>query len=180
GGGAVAAVPPLAPGERRGLPRGPVLPRRTPAQRLAAPPAARSVMRRRGLLGTSLGLLPAQIILRSIEGLLPLVLAYWFGRSAATDVLMFAWAWFTLAGAVLYAAFQDSALVPIVIELRVRRAGLSRFLGAVFGHTLVAGVGLAIIVAGAAWVVFAARWTGAERALAMALLAPFSAHLLLL
>src|SRR5262249_56283539 len=116
-------------------------PTRTPSPDGRAAP--RSAAERRGLLRESLGLLPAQIVLRGVEGLFPLLLAYWFGRSRDTDVLMFACAWFTLAGSVLFTAFYDSALIPILVDMRLHRpAAVPRFLGSILAHTLAAAVAL--------------------------------------
>lgn len=136
-----------------------------------------SAAERRGLLRESLGLLPAQIVLRGVEGLFPLLLAYWFGRSRDTDVLMFAWAWFTLAGSVLFTAFYDSALIPILVDMRLHRpAAVPRFLGSILAHTLAAGVALAVAAALLAWGVFALRYAGPARSLAALMLVPFAGH----
>jgi putative peptidoglycan lipid II flippase len=92
-------------------------------------------------------------------------------------MLMFTWAWFTLAGSVLFTAFHDSALIPIMVELRLRRpADVSRFLGSVLAHALALGAVFATGAALVAWAVFAVRYTGVERADAAAMLIPFAAH----
>jgi putative peptidoglycan lipid II flippase len=136
---------------------------------------------KRGLFGASLRLLPAQLLLRGIEGLLPILLAAWFGRTSTTDILMFTWAWFTMAGALLFTAFHDSALVPITVELRVRRpTELGRFLGAVLAHAIVLGIAIAAVAALLALVVFASRYSGGERTVALAMLVPFAAHMVVM
>lgn len=72
---------------------------------------------RRSLTRTALLLLPVQAVFRGGEAILPLLLATWFGRSPETDAYFLAWAFFTFVGGLLSAAFQDSALVPIVTEV---------------------------------------------------------------
>ncbi len=80
-----------------------------------------------------------------------MVLAAWFGRSAATDVFYLAWAYFTFAGSLLSGAFQDSVLVPIVTELRIRDAdAVQEVASSLFGHVLVFGGGLAFGLGGIA------------------------------
>ena len=73
------------------------------------------------LARTTLLLTPLQLVLRLAEAAFPLFLAAWFGSSAETDVYVFAATVFTLAGALVFAAYRDSALIPILTELRLRR-----------------------------------------------------------
>ena len=68
------------------------------------------------LARTALRLLPFQVVLRGGEALLPLFLAAWFGRSPETDLYYLFATYFVFAGAVLTGAFQDSAVVPVLVE----------------------------------------------------------------
>lgn len=135
----------------------------------------------RSLTATVLRLMPLQLIGRGGEALLPALLAAWFGRSSATDIYWFCWACFSFAGSLVFAASQDSALVAIVAEERAREpARLPELLGALVGNTLHYG-GMAAAVVGAAmagWL--AMRYAGAERRLALELVAPFTLGLVAL
>lgn len=62
-------------------------------------------------------LLPAQVFARGLEALLPIAMAAWFGRSAATDAYWASYALFLFALSLVASAFQDSALVPVLTEL---------------------------------------------------------------
>jgi putative peptidoglycan lipid II flippase len=132
-------------------------------------------------LRTTLVVLPAQIVFRGIEAFLPLLLAYWFGRSQATDVYNFVFAVFVLAGSLVFTAFQDSALIPILAEERIDRpAGMPRLLGSLLMHTWLLGGAVAILVGGVAFVAFAARFDGADFGLAAGMVAPFTLFLVAL
>jgi putative peptidoglycan lipid II flippase len=97
-----------------------------------APVAAPKVLR------TALLLLPLQVVLRGGEALLPLLLAAWFGRSEATDAYMLLGALYTFLGSIVVAAFQDSVLIPVVTELRLKRPHeLAPAVRGLFGATLV-------------------------------------------
>ncbi len=63
-------------------------------------------------------LLPVQLVLRGAEALMPLLLGAWFGRSPSTDLYFAEFAFFQLTGSLLFGAFQDSAIVPILIETK--------------------------------------------------------------
>src|SRR5689334_14915570 len=92
---------------------------------------------KRSILRTTLLLLPVQIVFRAGEALLPLLLAAWFGRTQATDVYYFSWAVFSFAGSLVFSAYQDSALVPILVEVKAReRETLPRVIGSLLAHTL--------------------------------------------
>jgi putative peptidoglycan lipid II flippase len=122
--------------------------------------------------------MPAQVTFRAVEALLPLALAYWFGRSDSTDVYYFAWAVFAVAGTVVFSAHQDSALVPIIAEERLARPeGLPRLLGSVLAHTWTIGGAIAIVVAGGALVWFRVRYDDAQFALAARMVVPFCFYL---
>lgn len=132
-------------------------------------------MSRPPLLRTSLVLLAMQIVLRVGDAGLPLLLAAWFGRSDATDVYYFAWAAFALAGSVVFAIFQDSAVVPILTEVRLLSpALLGRVIGSLLAHTVVLGGALAAVVGVAALAFFAARYDGDDLALAARMVPLFS------
>ena len=130
---------------------------------------------RRSILKTTLLVLPAHVVLRAIEPILPLLLAYWFGRSDATDIYYFAWAVFAFAGSLVFSAYQDSALVPILAEERIaRRAELPRLLGAVLAHTWAIGSAIALAVGLVALGWFAIRYEGPSFTLAATMVVPFS------
>lgn len=133
-------------------------------------------MTKRSILRTSLLLLPAQIVFRAGEALLPLVLATWFGRSSATDVYYFCWAVFAFAGSLVFAAYVDSAIVPIVAEERIlRRETVPRLLGALLTWTLVIGSALATLIGLGALAYFRVRYAGSEESdVAAAMVLPFS------
>src|SRR5579859_6401313 len=97
-----------------------------------------------GLAKTALVLLPLQAVFRGGEALLPLFLAAWFGRNEQTDLYYLLAAYFVFAGAMLAGAFQDSAVVPVLIEVETREpAQLPAIAGALLGHTLAIGAATA-------------------------------------
>jgi putative peptidoglycan lipid II flippase len=101
---------------------------------------------------------PWQAVHRGLTALLPLLLATWFGRSQATDLYNLLAALFTLAGSLVFASFQDSALVPIAIDVQRREpAQFARFVGALFTHTLVLASALALLIGVGAWLWFRDR-----------------------
>ena len=51
----------------------------------------------KSIVRTTLVVLPAQIVFRGIEALLPFLLATWFGATLATDVYNFVFMVFSLA-----------------------------------------------------------------------------------
>ena len=145
----------------------------------AGGPAKRSITR------TTLLLLPTQIVFRGGEAILPLLLATWFGRSDATDVYYFAWAVFSFAGSLVFSAYQDSALVPILAELRLAEAGreereLPRVLGSLLAYTLVLGGALAVAIGLAALAWFGVRYGGGDWLLASRMVPAFSVYLVAL
>jgi putative peptidoglycan lipid II flippase len=110
----------------------------------------------RSIARTTIILLPLQIVSRGVEALLPVVLALWFGRNDVTDVFYFAWAVFALAGSLVFSAFQDSAVVPVLAEVKLSEPRLVPVVrGSLLGHTLAIGSALAAVVA-----VAAAAWLG--------------------
>jgi putative peptidoglycan lipid II flippase len=128
---------------------------------------------RPGLARTALLLLPLQAVFRGGEALLPLFLAAWFGRSEETDLYYLLAAYFVFAGALLTGAFQDSAVVPVLVEVEASEpAQLPSIAGALLGHTLAIGavvaVGMGAIAAGVA------SWGSHSRGLALELVAILS------
>jgi putative peptidoglycan lipid II flippase len=99
-----------------------------------------------GLVRTVLFLLPLQALFRGGEALLPLLLAAWFGRSHQTDLYYLLAAYFVFATSLVTGAFQDSAVVPVLVELQAKSPEkLSDVAGALLGHTLFAGAALAAL-----------------------------------
>jgi len=76
--------------------------------------------RRSSLLATIGRVAPWQAASRASTAVLPFLLATWFGRSAATDLYTLIAAVFALAGSLVFASFQDSALVPIAVDVQRR------------------------------------------------------------
>jgi putative peptidoglycan lipid II flippase len=136
------------------------------------------VTQKKSILRTTLVVLPAQVVFRGIEALLPLLLVYWFGRNHATDVYNFVFAVFTFAASLLFTAFQDSALVPILAEEKLARPHeLPRLLGSLLGHAWAIGSALALLVGGIAFASFALRFDAPSFALAGKMVVPFSLFL---
>jgi putative peptidoglycan lipid II flippase len=116
---------------------------------------AGSPRERPGLLRTALVLLPLQAVFRGGEALMPLLLAAWFGRTDQTDLYYLLAAYFVFATALVTGAFQDSAVVPVLVELEAEAPDeLAGVAGALLGHTLAVGAALAtlagIVAAGVA------------------------------
>jgi putative peptidoglycan lipid II flippase len=136
---------------------------------------------KRSIVRTALVLLPLQIVFRAGEGLFPLLIAYWFGRTDATDVYYFAWAVFAFAGSLVFSAYQDSALVPILTELRARApAQVPAFVGSLLSYTLAAGGALAAVIALVALGWFRVRYQGDAFDAAARMVLPFGAYLVAL
>ena len=133
---------------------------------------------KRSLLRTTLVVGAAQIIFRGGEAVLPILLAYWFGRTNAMDVYFFAWAVFAFAGALVFTAYKDSPLVPVLAEERIARPeGVPRLVGSLLVHTWVFGGALALIVGAVALVWFFIRYSGPDFTLAAAMVLPFTLYL---
>ena len=136
---------------------------------------------RRSITATTLLLLPLQIASRGIEALLPLLLAVWFGRNELTDVYYFAWAVFALAGSLVFSAFQDSAVVPVLVELKLSDPrALPAVRGSLLVHTLAFGGALAVAIALGAGGWFSVRYTGGARTVALWMVAPLALTLVAL
>jgi putative peptidoglycan lipid II flippase len=126
-------------------------------------------------------LLPLQLIVKGAEAAFPLLLALWFGRNERTDVYYFAWAIFALAGSLVFSAFQDSAVVPVLAELRLSQPALVPAVrGSLLAYTVTFGGALAVAFGGAAAAWFSARYGGEARSLALASIAPFGVYLVAL
>jgi len=95
-----------------------------------------------------------------------------FGRNDLTDVYYFAWAVFALAGSLVFSAFQDSAVVPVLAELKLRDPKLMPVVrGSLFAHTLLFAARCgAHRRARAAW--FTVRFSGPARATALWMVVP--------
>ncbi len=126
-------------------------------------------------------LLPLQVVSRGVEALLPLLLALWFGRNDATDVYYFTWAAFALAGSLVFSAFQDSAVVPVLAQVKHADPKLAPSVrGSLLAHTLALGALLATAFGALAAAWFALRYVGPARTVALSLVPPFSAYLVAL
>ncbi len=103
--------------------------------------------RKSSLLRTSLVLLPLQVVFRLGEAAMPLLLAAWFGASRNTDMAMLALAAFALVGSLVFQSFQDSSLVPVMLEAKARDPlGLPRLRGALLVYNGLLGSGLALLL----------------------------------
>jgi putative peptidoglycan lipid II flippase len=120
-------------------------------------------------------LLALQLVLRVADAAFPVLLAMWFGRSSATDVYFFSWAAFAIFGSVLFVVYQDSAIVPILTEVRLRSpAELGRVVGSLLAHTLIVGGALAGGIGIVAIGFFAVRYEGPDLAIAAKMVPLFS------
>ncbi len=140
-------------------------------------------VKRPSLVRTSLLLLAAQVVFRAGDAVLPLLLATWFGRSSATDVYYFSWAAFAFAGSIIFSVYQDSAVVPILSELRAtgEHHGLgAKVRGSLLAHTLAFGSLLSAVIGMLAVASFAVRYDGAELALAAKMVPIFCLYLVAL
>jgi putative peptidoglycan lipid II flippase len=139
----------------------------------APAPVTGVALPRANLARTALLLLPLQAVFRGGEALMPLFLAAWFGRSEETDLYYLLAAYFVFAGAVITGAFQDSAVVPVLIEVETRApARFPAIAGALLGHTLAVGgaVATAMGAIAALFAVFAVHGAG-HRGVALELVA---------
>jgi len=144
----------------------------------ARPNGGTAQPKKRSIARTTLLVLPAQIGFRALEAALPLLYAYWFGRSDATDVYVFAWSVFAFAGSLVFSMHQDSSLVPILAEERLARPeGLPRLRGSLLAHTWVIGGLIALLVGALALGWFRIRYDDASFGLAARMVPPFCAYL---
>jgi putative peptidoglycan lipid II flippase len=136
---------------------------------------------RRSLVKTSLLLLPMHVVFRAGEAMLPILLAAWFGRNEATDVYYFAWAVFAFAGSLVFSAYADSAIIPIIAEVKLATPKeWPRVTGSLLTHTLCLATALSVGVGLVALGWFRFRYDGASFALAAATVPIFSAYLVAL
>lgn len=136
---------------------------------------------RRSLVKTSLLLLPMHVVFRAGEALLPILLAMWFGRNDATDVYYFAWAVFALAGSLVFSAYVDSAIIPVIAEVKISAPrDWSRVTGSLLAHTLGLAFALALGVGLLALGWFRFRYAGPSFHLAAMMVPLFSAYLVAL
>ncbi|CAN5893450.1 hypothetical protein BH11MYX4_BH11MYX4_45250 [soil metagenome] len=136
---------------------------------------------KKSILRTTLLVMPALVIFRVGELFLPLVLAYWFGRTAAMDVYFFSWAVFSFAGSLVFSAFKDSPLVPVLAEERLRNPqSVPPLLGSVLLHTWILGGAVAVAVGGLALGWFAFRYSGPDFTLSAWMVLPFTVFLLVM
>jgi putative peptidoglycan lipid II flippase len=135
----------------------------------------------RGLARTTALLLPAQIVLRAGEAALPPLLATWFGHTTGTDVYYFSWAVFAFAGSLVFSAYQDSAVVPILAETRRSNAELlPRLRGSLLVYTVLVGGALSALIGLGATVYFRTKYGATELALALSMVVPFCFYLVAL
>jgi putative peptidoglycan lipid II flippase len=138
-------------------------------------------VKRPGIVKTAILLLPLQIVLRASEALLPLLLGAWFGRSRSTDVYYFTWAFFQLTGSLVFAAYQDSAAIPILTEAKLAgKRTLETVTGSLLAHTVLVGAALAAGAAVVAVAVLRAAHGGEELELASRMVPLFAAFLVVL
>lgn len=136
---------------------------------------------KKSILRTTLLVLPALVVFRVGELFLPLLLAFWFGRTAAMDVYFFTWAVFSFAGSLVFSAFKDSPLVPVLAEERILRpGGVAPLVGSVLLHTWVIGGIIAIVVGALALGWFAFRYSGPDFTLAAWMVLPFTIFLVVM
>jgi putative peptidoglycan lipid II flippase len=158
-------------------------------------PPREEVPARRSIARTALLLLPVQIVFRTGEAIVPLLLAAWFGRTPETDAYYLAWAFFTFAGALVASAYQDSALIPVLTEVQARdqpggsggrdrappgESEYARTLRSLLGLTLAYASALGAAMGVVALGVFRWRYEGALFATAAALVPSFAAYLVAL
>ncbi len=145
---------------------------------MTAPSALGGPAKKRSIARTALLVLPAQIGFRALEATLPLLYAYWFGRGEATDVYYFAWAVFAFAGSLVFSMHQDSALVPILAEERLRHPeGLPRLRGSLLAHTWLVGGAIAALVGAGALTWFRSRYQDPAFVTAARMVPPFCVYL---
>jgi putative peptidoglycan lipid II flippase len=136
------------------------------------------VSRSASLMGTVGRIAPWQVLYRGLTALLPLLMATWFGRSAETDLYNLFAALFTLAGSLVFASFQDSALVPIVVDVQRRDpAQLPRLAGALIAYTTLIASGLALLIGTGVWLWFRSHVTGSAASLVVPMAVGFSIYL---
>jgi putative peptidoglycan lipid II flippase len=123
-------------------------------------------------------MLPLQLVFRAGEAALPLLLAAWFGRNAATDLFFLYATYFAFAGSLVSGGFQDSVLVPILTEIHTRSpSGLQAVVSSLIGYAIVGSSALATVLGGAAFLFALLRIHGPLLNVAAALSVFFALHL---
>ncbi len=115
---------------------------------------------------------------RAGEAALPLLLAQWFGSTAATDVYYFAWSVFALAGTLIFSAYQDSAVIPILAEVRASDPdSLPTVRGSLLTYTLAIGGGLAALIGVVSSIWFWFSYPPEQFSVAIRMVVPFCLYL---
>lgn len=100
---------------------------------------------------TALALLPLQIVFRGGEAALPVLLATWLGSDSETDLYYLLASYFIFVATLLTGAFQDSAVIPVIIETEEQDPeSVPHIAGALFGYTLLVSALLAVVLGGGA------------------------------
>lgn len=121
------------------------------------------------------------VVFRAGDAMLPILLAMWFGRNDATDVYYFAWAVFALAGSLIFSAYVDSAIIPVIAEVKITAPReWPRVTGSLLAHTLALSFALALGVGLLALGWFRFRYAGSSFQLAATMVPLFSAYLVAL
>ncbi len=98
-------------------------------------------------------LLPAQALKSVLDAALPFLLATWFGKGGASDAFFLTQGLFLFVVSLLAGAFQDSAVVPVLSEVRSRKTPkeYDAVAGALVGWALVAGFAVGALFAAVAF-----------------------------
>lgn len=120
---------------------------------------------------TALAMLPLQVVFRGGEAALPVLLATWLGSNAETDLYYLLASYFIFVASMLTGAFQDSAVIPVIIETEDEDPeSVPAVAGSLLGWTLLVSVALAVLLGGGAAVFGYAFTSRPSLAVALALL----------
>lgn len=134
-----------------------------PSPKVAKPPPR--------IFRTALAMLPLQIVFRGGEAALPVLLATWLGGNAETDLYYLLASYFIFVASMLTGAFQDSAVIPVIIETEENDPeSVPAVAGSLLGWTLLVSVGLALVLGGGAAIFGYAFTSRPSLAVALALL----------
>ncbi len=90
-------------------------------------------------------LAPLQVVFRGLEALVPFFFAQWFGRGLSTDIFYIVSALVVFLTSLIVAAYQDSAIIPVVAELhRQSPSEVSGFARALLARTLLVSAGILV------------------------------------
>jgi len=146
-----------------------------------APDPDASPKAKKSLLSQSLLLVPVQIVLRGGEAVFPMLLAAWFGSTRETDANTLSFSFFAFIGSLVFAAFQDSPLVGLLVETKLKAPErLPAIAGALFGATVVAGTVLAALLTLAGLALFRVVYPPDLASMMVRLSAPLAVYLVLL